>query len=51
VKKIIKVYSSVGSALALFPAVGPVIGGFIAQYYEWHCIFLFLILAGLLLAQ
>lgn len=38
-----KVYSSVGSALALFPAIGPVIGGTIAENFGWASIFLFLI--------
>ena len=38
-----KVYSQVGSALAIFPAVGPVVGGLIAEYFGWVNIFLFLI--------
>jgi MFS family permease len=43
-----KAYSSVGSALALFPAIGPVIGGIIDQTFGWSSIFLFLIGAGCL---
>lgn len=38
-----RVYSSTGSALALFPALGPVIGGIIAERFGWPSIFLFLI--------
>lgn len=37
-----KAYSSVGSALALFPALGPIIGGIIAEHFKWYNIFLFL---------
>lgn len=37
-----RVYSSTGSALALFPALGPVVGGVVAQYFGWSNIFLFL---------
>ena len=44
-----KVYSSVGSALAIFPALGPIIGGFISQYFGWQNIFLFLILFSIFL--
>lgn len=41
-----KAYSSVGSALALFPAIGPIIGGLIDQTFGWSAIFLFLLGAG-----
>lgn len=44
-----KVYSTIGSALALFPAIGPVIGGVISERYGWQPIFLFLILVALVL--
>ncbi len=46
-----KVYSSTDSALALFPALGPVVGGCIAQMFGWSSIFIFLSLfaAGVLL--
>jgi len=37
-----RVYSIVGSSLALFPAAGPVIGGLIAQYFSWRINFIFL---------
>ena len=39
-----KVYSAVGGSLALFPAVGPVVGGFISEHSDWSNIFLFLML-------
>lgn len=45
-----RVYSSAGSALAVFPAVGPVVGGLIAQYFGWPAIFLFLIIFAIVLA-
>jgi Bcr/CflA subfamily drug resistance transporter len=45
-----KVYSSVGSALALFPALGPVFGGIIAEHSEWSHIFIFLVLFAFILA-
>ena len=44
-----KVYSIIGSSLGAFPAIGPFIGGIIAQYYDWSTIFLFLIVCALAL--
>jgi Bcr/CflA subfamily drug resistance transporter len=44
-----KVYASVSGALAIFPAIGPIIGGVIDQYYGWPMIFLFLLGCGVLL--
>jgi MFS transporter, DHA1 family, multidrug resistance protein len=44
-----KMYATVGSALAIFPAIGPIIGGVIDQHYGWSMIFLFLILFGSIL--
>ena len=44
-----KVYSMVGSALSIFPAVGPIVGGLITQNLGWRAIFLFLILFASLL--
>ena len=41
-----KVYSTVGMSLALFPAVGPIIGGLISESYDWNNIFLFLGIFG-----
>ncbi len=38
-----KVYSATGSALALFPALGPLCGGLIAEMFGWRNIFIFLI--------
>jgi MFS transporter, DHA1 family, multidrug resistance protein len=37
-----RVYSLTGSALALFPALGPLFGGFIAEMFGWRNIFIFL---------
>ena len=41
-----RVYALVGAALAAFPAIGPVVGGVITQYWGWPPIFLFLMLSG-----
>lgn len=41
-----KIYASVGGALAVFPAIGPIIGGVIDQNFGWSAIFLFLIAFG-----
>ncbi|MBP6892149.1 multidrug effflux MFS transporter [Candidatus Babeliales bacterium] len=38
-----RMYAMFGSSLAIFPAVGPVVGGWIAQNYGWSNIFIFLI--------
>jgi Bcr/CflA subfamily drug resistance transporter len=43
-----KVYSTTGSALALFPALGPLCGGLIAELFGWRNIFIFLILFSLI---
>ncbi len=43
-----KMYSIIGTALAIFPAIGPTIGGLIDQNFGWHAIFLFLILFGII---
>jgi len=45
-----KIYSSVGSALSIFPAIGPVMGGVIAEHYGWPTLFLLLILSALCLS-
>lgn len=44
-----KVFSSIGVALSLFPAIGPTIGGFIAEKTHWSNIFLVLISFGIFL--
>lgn len=44
-----RMYATFGSALAVFPAIGPVIGGWIAQHYGWYNIFVFLIAFATLL--
>jgi Bcr/CflA subfamily drug resistance transporter len=58
-KELAKAYSLIGTSLAFFPAIGPLIGSLIIRYYEWHIIFvvlscfgiLFLILASLILPE
>jgi len=47
--KLGKVYSSIGSALAIFPAIGPVVGGVIAEHLGWPSIFLCLICFAIIL--
>lgn len=37
-----KAYASVGIAMAIFPAIGPLMGGLISEYFGWSSIFLFL---------
>ena len=44
-----KMYSLIGASIAVFPAIGPVVGGFIAQHYGWRNIFIFLVLFTLIL--
>jgi len=44
-----KVYALIGSRLAVFPAIGPMIGGFITEHFEWYNIFLFLMVVAVLL--
>ena len=44
-----KIYATIGGALAIFPAIAPVIGGIIDQNYHWQAIFLFLLGGGFLL--
>ena len=46
-----KVYSSTGSALAIFPAIGPVVGGAIAEHFGWPSIFLFLVCFTIILTM
>jgi Bcr/CflA subfamily drug resistance transporter len=44
-----KAFSIIGSSLAIFPAIGPMIGGVIAQQFGWSNIFLFLTAVGIIL--
>ncbi|MBW8309680.1 MAG: MFS transporter [Candidatus Paracaedibacteraceae bacterium] len=44
-----RVFSTIGSALPLAPAIGPIIGGLITQTFDWSSIFLFLLGAGFLI--
>jgi DHA1 family bicyclomycin/chloramphenicol resistance-like MFS transporter len=47
-----RIYSLVGTAIAFFPTVGPVIGGLMAEHHNWHYSFFILaIVASLLLGQ
>ena len=45
-----KAYSLTGSALAFFPAIGPIVGGLIAENFGWPTIFLSLIAFALILS-
>ena len=45
-----RMYAVFGSSLAVFPAIGPVIGGWIAQNYGWSNIFIFLTVFALWLS-
>lgn len=47
-QELFRVYASMSTALAAFPAFGPIIGGLIADNLGWVNIFLFLILFGLI---
>ncbi|KTD39132.1 multidrug resistance protein D [Legionella nautarum] len=44
-----RAYAYVGSSLGVYPAIGPVIGGIIAEQFGWKNIFLFLIIISLFL--
>jgi Bcr/CflA subfamily drug resistance transporter len=44
-----KAYASITGSLALFPAIGPIVGGIITQQYSWSMIFAFLIVFGVLI--
>ncbi|MCE3231588.1 MAG: drug resistance transporter, Bcr/CflA subfamily [Alphaproteobacteria bacterium] len=46
-----RIYASVGGALAIFPAIGPIIGGVMDQHFGWPSIFLFLIGVGSLVVS
>ena len=43
-----RVYSATGSELALFPALGPLFGGLIAEIFGWRNIFIFLTIFALI---
>lgn len=44
-----KAYSTIGAALPIFPAIGPVVGGVIAEHFDWTYIFSILAVLGTLL--
>lgn len=44
-----RLYSSITIALVVFPAVGPIIGGALAEFFGWSANFLFLIVFALIL--
>ena len=48
-RELVKSLSIISIALAIFPAVGPLIGSLIIKYYEWPMIFGFLFITGILL--
>lgn len=43
-----KAYAAVGMGLALFPVIGPIVGGLTAQYFGWYNVFLLLSAFGLI---
>lgn len=43
------VYTSMAAALMIFPAIGPILGGTIVQYFSWRLNFLLLTLYGSIL--
>ena len=45
-----KIYSSVSSALSIFPALGPLCGGLIAEHFGWRNIFIVLMMCAAILA-
>jgi MFS transporter, DHA1 family, multidrug resistance protein len=44
-----KVYASIGSALSIFPALGPLCGGWIAEQWGWRSIFIVLMTVAAIL--
>jgi Bcr/CflA subfamily drug resistance transporter len=44
-----KVYASVGSALSIFPALGPLCGGWVAEQWGWRSIFIVLMTSAAIL--
>jgi len=44
-----QLFSLIGAVLALSPALGPLIGGFAAEYWGWHANFAILIFMGIAL--
>ncbi len=44
-----RVLSIIGMALSVAPAVGPVVGGYLQVWFDWHAIFAVLGAAGLAL--
>jgi MFS transporter, DHA1 family, multidrug resistance protein len=46
---IAKMLSFIGMALAVAPAIGPLLGGQLQSLFDWHANFLVLVLAGLVL--
>lgn len=44
-----KVFAVISGSIGFFPAIGPIIGGFIAEHFGWPNIFLFLSVSGIML--
>lgn len=42
-KELSKAYALISGTIGLFPAIGPIIGGYITEYYHWSFVFIFLI--------
>lgn len=42
-----RLFSTVGAALAISPALGPILGGYIDQFFNWQANFILLTLIGL----
>ena len=44
-----QLFGKISAALAFSPAIGPLIGGIIGQYYGFRAVFLFLVIMGMML--
>jgi Bcr/CflA subfamily drug resistance transporter len=43
-----KIFSAIGGVLAFLPAIGPIVGGFIVELFNWQIIFVVLGMLGIL---
>lgn len=48
-KEGLKALATMGAILAVAPALGPVLGGYLESWFGWHSVFIFLSLSGALL--
>lgn len=44
-----QIFSVIGIAMSFSPALGPVIGGYLDQYFGWKSVFIFLGIAGIII--